>query len=165
METAPSKLTSVLALVVSFLLVFVAATAGAMATAQAGSFYTELVRPGWAPPGWLFGPVWTILYACMAVAAWLVWRERNHPNRRTALGIYGIQLILNALWSWIFFAWLLGGVAFAACLLLALLILLTLVRFYPINRGAAWLLVPYLVWVSFATVLTWNLWRNNPDIL
>jgi len=152
-------------LLVSLLVVTLVATIGGWGSAQAGSFYIDLVRPAWAPPGWVFGPVWTLLYIMMAVSAWLVWREKGHTGRRIALLIYGAQLLLNALWSWIFFVWQQGALAFIECLLLALAILLTIHFFRKVDSRAAWLLLPYFLWVCFATVLTWNLWRNNPGIL
>ena len=141
---------------------FVAAALGAVATRQAPEFYAQLVRPDWAPPGWLFGPVWTLLYAMMAIAAWRVWRKAGFG---TALYLFLAQLALNALWSWLFFAWRLGGAAFGEILLLWLLIAATVAAFFRIDRLAAALLVPYLLWVSFACALTHAVWRANPQLL
>lgn len=141
---------------------FVAAALGAVATRQAPEFYAQLVRPDWAPPGWLFGPVWTLLYAMMAIAAWRVWRKAGFG---TALYLFLAQLALNALWSWLFFAWRLGGAAFGEILLLWLLIAATVAAFFRIDRLAAALLVPYLLWVSFACALTYAVWRANPQLL
>ena len=141
---------------------FVAAALGAVATRQAPEFYAQLARPDWAPPGWLFGPVWTLLYAMMAVAAWRVWRKAGFG---TALYLFLAQLALNALWSWLFFAWRLGGAAFGEILLLWLLIAATVAAFFRIERLAAALLVPYLLWVSFACALTYAVWRANPQLL
>jgi translocator protein len=141
---------------------FVAAALGAVATRQAPEFYAQLVRPDWAPPGWLFGPVWTLLYAMMAIAAWRVWRKAGFG---TALYLFLAQLALNALWSWLFFAWRLGGAAFGEILLLWLLIAATVAAFFRIDRLAAALLVPYLAWVSFACALTYAVWRANPQLL
>ena len=150
-----------LALVGWLALCFAVAAIGALASVDAGTFYAELVRPEWAPPAWLFGPVWTCLYAAMAVSAWLVWRASAGAKRRMAIGLFLAQLALNALWSWLFFAWQLGGSAFAEVVLLWLLILATLVAFYRIRPLAAVLLVPYLAWVSFAAVLNFAIWRLN----
>lgn len=144
---------------------FAAAALGAVASVNAGAFYAELVRPSWAPPAWLFGPVWSTLYAAMAVAAWLVWRAAPAARARTALGLFLVQLAANALWSWLFFAWRLGGWALAEVALLWLLILCTLVAFYRIRPLAGALLAPYLAWVSFAAVLNWALWLANPAAL
>ena len=144
---------------------FAAAAIGAWGSADSSSFYAELARPSWAPPAWLFGPVWTTLYALMAVAAWLVWRVRGRGGARTALGLYIGQLVANALWSWLFFAWHRGGLAFVEVLLLWGLILATVVAFHRISRLAAILLYPYLAWVTFATALTFAVWRLNPGLL
>src|SRR5689334_17737146 len=84
---------------------FVAAACGAIASIAAPAFYAQLARPSWAPPAGVFGPVWSTLYLLMAVAAWLVWRERGRRMRGVALGLYVAQLVVNALWSWLFFAW------------------------------------------------------------
>ena len=148
---------------------FATSAIGAFASRDAGSFYRALERPDWAPPGWLFGPVWSVLFLCMAVAAWLVWRSPSEgaaaPVRRKALALFGAQLVANALWSWLFFGWRLGGLAFAEVLLLWMLIAATLLAFWRISRLAAALLVPYLAWVSFAAALNWALWRANPGLL
>jgi tryptophan-rich sensory protein len=124
---------------------FAAAALGALATRQAPEFYAQLVRPDWAPPGWLFGPVWMLLYTLMAIAAWRVWGRAGFG---TALYLFLAQLALNALWSWLFFAWRLGGAAFGEILLLWLLIAATVAAFFRIDRLAAALLVPYLAWVA-----------------
>lgn len=141
------------------------AAIGGIASAQAGGFYASLARPDWAPPAGLFGPAWTVLYAAMAVAAWLVWRTGPSPQRRLALTLYVVQLVPNALWSWLFFAWHRGGLAMADIALLWLLILATLVAFWRVRPVAAALLVPYLAWVSFASALNLWVWRNNPTLL
>ena len=147
-------------------LCFAASAIGAMASVNAGAFYAELVRPAWAPAGWLFGPVWTVLYLCMGVAAWLVWRARAAGGPKSvALGLFVVQLAANALWSWLFFAWRLGGPAFAEVLLLWCLIVATAIAFRRIKPLAAVLLLPYLAWVTFAAALTFAVWRLNPALL
>ena len=147
-------------------LCFVTSAIGALASVNARSFYAELARPVWAPPGWLFGPVWTLLFLTMAVAAWLVWRvPQSGRSRAVALGLFVVQLAANALWSWLFFAWRLGGVAFAEVLLLWLLIALTLAAFWRVRPVAGMLLIPYLLWVTFAAALNFALWRLNPGLL
>lgn len=139
---------------------------GALASVNARSFYADLVRPAWAPPGWLFGPVWSALFLAMAVAAWLIWRiPTASPSRSIALGLFVVQLGANALWSWLFFAWRLGGAALAEVLVLWLLIACTLALFWRIKPLAGLLLVPYLGWVTFAAALNHTLWRLNPTIL
>ena len=142
---------------------FAAAALGAVASVDAASFYAQLSKPSWAPPAWVFGPVWSTLYALMGVAAWLVWRSPG--SNKIALGLFGAQLGANALWSWLFFAWHRGALAALEVLVLLALIVATIVAFSRTSRLAALLLVPYLLWVSFASVLTWTVWRSNPGLL
>lgn len=144
---------------------FTAAAIGAVASADAGAFYAQLVRPGWAPPQWLFAPVWTLLYTLIAVAAWLVWREHGFRGARTALTVFIVQLAVNALWSWVFFVWREGGLAVAEVLLLWCLIVATIAMFRRLHAIAAVLLLPYLAWVTFAAALTFSTWRLNPNLL
>jgi tryptophan-rich sensory protein len=138
---------------------------GAVASANAKDFYAMLTQPGWAPPAWSFGPVWTLLYVLMAVAAWLVWRERGWLRARGALGLFVAQLAFNALWSWLFFGWHRGGLAFADIVALWLTLAATVVAFARIRRAAAWLLAPYLAWVTFAAALNHAVWQRNPTLL
>lgn len=159
-----STFKSIAGLIVSFAVAFAAAGVGSVASIRASEFYRELSRPAWAPPGNVFGPVWTFLFCCMATAAWLVWRE-NSARRSTALALYLIQLGLNALWSWLFFAWREGRWAFAEVVVLWAAILITLVLFWRIRTAAGLLLVPYFLWVSFAWCLTFSVWKLNPDLL
>jgi tryptophan-rich sensory protein len=144
---------------------FAAAAIGAVASMQAGSFYIQLARPAWAPPPAVFGPVWTILYVLMAVAAWLVWRVDGFRVARFALTLFLVQLALNAAWSWLFFAWHRGALAFADILLLWALIVATLIAFWRVRPLAGALLVPYLLWVSFASALNYSVWQLNPQVL
>ena len=146
-------------------LCFATAAIGAVASVNAAAFYAGLVRPAWAPPGWLFGPVWSGLYAMMAVSAWLVWRARGLGGARTALILFIAQLAANALWSWLFFAWRRGDLASVEVLLLWGLILATIVAFRRVNALAAYLLYPYLAWVTFAAALTVAVTRLNPGLL
>lgn len=148
-----------------FTLCFMTAALGSVASVQAKSFYAELIQPAWAPPAWLFGPVWTMLYLMMAIAAWLVWRRGGFAPARFTLSLFVIQLAINALWSWLFFAWHLGGAAFADILVLLVLISAMIVRFWQHSRAAALLLVPYLCWVCFAAVLNFSVWQLNPSLL
>lgn len=138
---------------------------GAFASASAATFYRELSQPTWAPPAWLFGPVWSTLYVLMGIAAWLVWRRHGFGGARTALSLFIAQLCANALWTWIFFVWHQGAMALAEIVVLWLLIAGTLLTFWRLHRFAALMLVPYLAWVSFATALTASLWRLNPAAL
>jgi tryptophan-rich sensory protein len=144
---------------------FVAAAIGGAASVNAGSFYTQLVLPEWAPPSWVFGPVWTVLYVAMGVAAWLIWRADGFRAARRALTLFLAQLALNTLWSWLFFGWHRGALAFADILLLWVLIIATLIAFWRVRALAGWLLVPYLLWVSFASALNYAVWQLNPRYL
>ena len=144
---------------------FIAAGVGGVASFQAGSFYRQLVNPAWAPPGWLFGPVWSVLYVLMGIAAWLVWRVGGFRAASTALSLFLVQLAFNALWTWLFFAWHQGALAFADILLLWTLIVATMVSFWRIRPLAGALLVPYLLWVSFAAALNYAVWQLNPRVL
>jgi len=141
---------------------FTAAGLGAAVTATSvGGWYRTLVRPSWSPPDWLFGPVWTMLYLMMAVAAWLVWRHRGWFAARSALIWFGIQLAMNVLWSILFFGMQGPGIAFAEILVLWLSIVATCLAFQAKSHTAALLLVPYLAWTSFAAILNFAIWRMN----
>jgi len=155
----------IVGLVAWLIVSFIAAFIGGAASIQAGPFYTQLARPEWAPPASIFGPVWTVLYALMGIAAWLVWRAADIRPTRFPIALFLVQLALNALWSWLFFGWHQGGLAFADILLLWVLIVATLIAFWRISRLAAALLFPYLLWVSFATVLNYSVWQLNPRLL
>jgi benzodiazapine receptor len=160
--THTSRLHDLLALAAFLVLSFVTAGVGAVASVSAKDFYGQLVQPSWAPPGWLFGPVWTTLFILMAVAAWLIWRRRADTQVRLALTVYGVQLAFNALWTWLFFAWQQGDWALVEIALLWSLIAITINRFWAIHRVAALLLLPYLAWVSFAAALNFSLLQLNP---
>jgi len=152
------------------LLLSVAATAlaaalGAVASASAAGFYGVLTKPGWAPPAGVFGPVWTVLYACMAVAAWLVWRANGPCAVRGPLALYLGQLVLNGLWTWVFFRWRSGGWALAEIVVLWLVLAATIVSFWRVRALAGMLLLPYWAWVTFATALTAAVWQLNPGVL
>lgn len=160
-----SKQKQILGLIGWLVMSFAASAVGAVASIQAKSFYSQLAQPAWAPPSWLFGPVWTVLYALMAIAAWLVWRSGGFRTNRIALSLFFGQLLLNALWSWLFFAWHLGALAFADIVILWVLIVATLVSFWRVRPLAGALLIPYLLWVSFASALNYSVWQLNPQIL
>jgi translocator protein len=144
---------------------FLAAAVGAAASIDAGEFYRQLARPEWAPPAAVFGPAWSVLYALMGIAAWLVWRTRGFANARTALVLYLVQLGFNALWTWLFFAWQLGALAFAEIVVLWVLIVATIVAFWRVRPLAGALLLPYLLWVSFAAALSFSIWQMNPEFM
>jgi tryptophan-rich sensory protein len=155
----------ILGLVGWLMVSFAASAVGAVASIRAKSFYSQLVQPDWAPPPGVFGPVWTALYALMAIAAWLVWRCGGFRANRQALGLFLVQLAFNALWSWIFFAWHHGLWAFVEVMVLWVLIVATLVSFWRARPLAGVLLIPYLLWVGFASALNFSLWQLNPQVL
>jgi len=159
------KRTQALGLVAWFAVCFAAAAIGSVATLQAQTFYVQLARPDWAPPPTVFGPVWSLLYGLMAWAAWMVWRERGFAAQRGALLLFLVQLAVNALWSWLFFAWHKGAGSFADIVLLWVLIVATVIAFWRIKPVAGALLLPYLAWVSFATALNFSVWQLNPQQL
>ena len=160
-----STLSQSLGLLAWLVVTFMTGAVGAVASRGAPVFYAQLVKPDWAPPASVFGPVWSLLYLLMGVAAWLVWRERPRQPAAPALALFFAQLGANALWSWLFFGWHRGAFAFAEVLLLLVLIAATTAAFWRIRRLAALLLLPYLAWVSFASVLTWAVWQRNPGLL
>lgn len=157
-------LTQTLGLVGWLFLSFSAGAVGGIASADAGAFYGELVRPEWAPPSWVFAPVWSGLYALIGFAAWLVWRARGFRDGGVALVLFIVQLAPNALWTWLFFSWRRGGLALADILILWVLILVTTIAFWRIRPIAGLLLVPYLLWIGYASALNLSLWKLNPSL-
>ena len=154
------RATSVLVLIAFIAISFAVAALGSIATAgNVDGWYADAAKASWNPPNGIFGPVWTILYTAISVAAWLVWRERHRVNVRPALTLYVVQLVLNALWTPVFFGlypfigtpalWIALGIIVA----LDVAVLLTMLRFWRVSRVAAWILVPYWAWVLFATTL------------
>lgn len=127
-----------------------------------GSWYAALEKPSWNPPGWVFGPVWTVLYAMMAVAAWRVWQHGGWRRQYRALGWFILQWALNVAWTPLFFGLQRPDLALAAILLLWVAILFTLRAFRRVDRAAMLWLLPYLAWVSFAAILNFFIWRLNP---
>ena len=138
---------------------FAVATSGAVF--RPGDWYKSLAKPPWNPPDWLFAPAWTVLYATIAIAGWMVWRRAGITGAAVPLALYGVQLLLNAGWSAVFFGLRRPDWAFAEVLLLWLSILGTILAFHPIHAGAAWLLLPYMGWVGFAAALNLAVWRRN----
>jgi benzodiazapine receptor len=137
----------------------VAAIGGVVTNGSVRSWYPMLTKPAWNPPGWVFGPVWTALYAMMAVAAWLTWRQDGWGG---ALALFGVQLALNAAWSLLFFGLHRIDLALADIVLLWAAIVATTAAFWKVAPVAGWLFVPYLLWVTFATALNFALWKLNP---
>ncbi len=159
--TSVSRTRSAVALAMSLAAVSAAAGIGGVGTAAGvRTWYPSLDRPSWRPPDEAFGPVWTVLYAANAVSAWLVWRA-NPQESRPALTLYGAQLALNAAWPLLFFGLKRPGLALVEIALLWVAIVATVAAFARRHRVAAFLLVPYLAWVTFAMALNWELWRRN----
>jgi benzodiazapine receptor len=154
---------SALALVVFVVACFSAALIGSVFTSSSiPVWYETLVKPSFSPPNWLFGPVWTVLYLSMAVAGWLVWQQRGRNSTiALPLALFGIQLVLNTLWSVLFFGLQAPGTALVEIIVLWAAILATLLSFWRVSKGAGWLLGPYLAWVTFAAVLNFEIWRLN----
>lgn len=147
------------------LLVVIAAVAGSLGSIDAPGLYAALDKPAWAPPASWFGPVWTMLYGLMALAAWWLGRLPPSPVRQLALGLFAAQLAANALWSWLFFGARLGGLAMADLVLLWLLLASAVALAWRLSRAAALLLLPTLAWVSFAGALNLATWLGNPQLL
>lgn len=139
---------------------YLVAALGAVASSDAGEVYAGLDRPSWAPPSWLFGPVWTVLYGLIGVSAWLVWR-RHGGAAKAAMVWWGAQLLLNLAWTPLFFGAGRYGLAFADILALLAAATVTAVLFARLHRAAAVLLVPYLLWVAFAAALNLSIWLAN----
>lgn len=162
-QNAPWK--QVLGLVGWLAISLTAAAVGALASAKGGGFYQELSRPEWAPPSWLFAPAWAFLYLLMGIAAWLVWIAHGWRKAGKALALFLVQLAANALWTWLFFFWHLGAAAFIEIVVLWALIACTVFAFWRVSPLAGYLLLPYLLWVGFASALTFAVWQRNPQIL
>lgn len=153
------RMTSTLGLMALLAICYGVAAVGAQF--MPGAWYEQLAKPSWTPPGWIFGPVWTVLYGMMAVAAWLVWKRHGAAGARWPLLLFAVQLFLNGMWSWLFFGLEHPGAALVDIVALWMAILATTLGFWRLSRLAAALLVPYLAWVSFATALNLAIWRLN----
>lgn len=157
----PTRSKNVIALAISLGAVVIASALGGLASATSAEDYQRLQQPSWAPPSWVFGPVWTVLYTMMAVAAWLVWRSGPWSQTRPALTAYGVQLVLNAAWTPLFFGLGWRGIAFAELSVLWLILVGTVVLFFRRSAVAGWLLIPYLAWSTFALCLNFAVWQLN----
>lgn len=140
----------------------VGALGGVATSSSVSTWYPALSKPIWTPPGWLFGPVWTLLYILMGIALWLVWR-RGIVDREVGVAVtfFGIQLGLNLLWSFLFFGFRSIGLALVEIIVLWILIMLTMIKFYRLKSAAGWLMLPYLFWVTFAMALNASIWWLN----
>lgn len=152
---------SLLALTISIVAVVAASTIGGLASRTAADDYGRLQQPGFAPPSWVFGPTWTVLYLLMAVAAWLVWRTGPSPETRRALTWYAVQLVLNTAWTPLFFGLGWRGIAFAELSVLLVVLIATVVLFWRRSAIAGAMLLPYLAWSGFALCLNFAVWQLN----
>lgn len=135
---------------------------GLLTNTQNNTWYDSIVKPSWNPPGYLFGPVWTILYLLMAISLWIIWKSKAPEIQKyQACLIFAAQLFLNFWWTILFFKFHSPIVAFIEIILMIALIFITIIRFSKISKLAAWLLVPYISWVCFAAILNYNLWKLN----
>ena len=159
-KTGHSRKAAITGLVIFLAISFAPALFGSQFKPDA--WYQGLVKPALTPPGWVFGPVWTVLYAAMGVSAWLVWRQKDRVPVQGALFLFGIQLVLNGIWTYLFFGLKNPGLAFVEILVLWVAIACTVISFRQKSRTAALILIPYLAWVSFAAYLNFELWRLNP---
>jgi len=150
-------------LIISILIpLLVGAVAGYFTSSGVDGWYAVANKPSFNPPDWIFAPVWTTLYIMMGIALFLVWRsDADKTIKQTAIVLFTIQLALNFFWSFIFFTLQQTGWAFAEIILMWLMILLTIIWFGKISKPAAWLLVPYICWVSFASVLNYYICQLN----
>src|SRR5688572_28250941 len=153
-KTAKLIIAIIIPLVVGF-------TSGLFNQTGEGSWFQALQKPSWNPPSWVFAPVWTTLYIMMGIALYLIWKTPSSSKRKIAIAFFTFQLVLNFFWSFIFFKLEQPGWAFAEIVVLWLTILATIFSFASINKAAAWLLVPYISWVSFAAMLNYSIWTLN----
>jgi translocator protein len=149
-------------LAVAIILCLLAGAIGSIFTSKSiPTWYATLKKPSFNPPNYLFGPVWTILYILMGIAAYLIWTSGWNSVTKIALAVFAVQLILNTAWSILFFGLQNPFIAFIEIIFLWLAIVATIVLFYRISPAASYLLIPYLLWVSFASVLNFAIWRLN----
>ncbi len=151
-----------IALPIFFGICFAVGASGSVFTARSvKTWYPALLKPAGTPPPCLFGPLWSLLYLLMAVAAWLVWRQRIHEDVWPALALFVAQLILNGLWSFVFFGLRRPAAALIEILVLLAAIAITAMRFAEFSPLAFWLIVPYGTWVLYASYLNFGIWRLN----
>lgn len=151
-----------LGLVLFILICLAAGGLGAIATTpEIDGWYRTIIKPEWNLPDWVFGPVWTTLFVMMGISAWLVWKRAGFRAAATPLALFAMQLTFNVAWSWIFFGMHQIGWAAIEIIILWAAILATTVAFFRRAKPAGWLLVPYLGWVSFASILNFTIWRLN----
>lgn len=141
------------------LLVAVVASAGAMF--KPGDWYEALAKPPWTPPNWVFPVAWTLLYLMIAIAGWQIWREAGFGGACLAFLLYFVQLVLNAAWSWMFFGLHRVDLAMIDVTVLWIIVLANTIAFFMVQPGAAILLIPYLIWITYAAALNFAIWQMN----
>jgi tryptophan-rich sensory protein len=156
----PTKLRTAIELLICLVICFLPAVIGGRFAP--GAWYASLAKPALNPPGWVFGPVWTVLYALMGIALFLIWQRRGAPGWALAVTVFAIQLVLNAAWSWLFFGMQRPDLAFIEICAMWVFIALSIVAFWRLRPLAGGLLLPYAAWVAFAAWLNLQLWRLNP---
>lgn len=145
-----------------FIPLLVGGLSGFFTATGVDAWYRTINKPSWNPPNWIFGPVWTTLYVMMGISLYLIWKAAASTTaKRSAFIFFGVQLLLNFFWSVVFFRLQSPGWALVEIIFLWVAILLTIFSFSRINKAAAWLLVPYISWVSFAAILNYTIWRLN----
>ncbi|MFA5318080.1 MAG: TspO/MBR family protein [Patescibacteria group bacterium] len=150
-----------LKLIIALLIPQIIGLLGALATTpNIAGWYAGLIKPGFNPPNWIFGPAWTTLFLLMGIALYLIWINKN-KNKQTAYLFFALQIIFNIIWSWLFFTLHNPLYAFVEIIFLWILILLNIIYFYKINKIAGWLLIPYILWVSFAAALNYFIFILN----
>jgi translocator protein len=156
-------MTNTIKLIISIAIpVAIGATSGFFTVTGVESWYQTINKPSWNPPSWIFGPVWTSLYVMMGIAFYLVWKsDSSSILKKTAIILFAAQLLFNFFWSFIFFNQQQIGWALVEMLIMWVLILLTIFAFANVSKTAAWLLVPYIAWVSFAAILNFTIWKLN----
>jgi tryptophan-rich sensory protein len=161
---ANSRRSKILKLVASIIIAELAGIIGTLFTTPAiPVWYQLLIKPAFNPPNWLFGPVWTILFFLIGIAAYFVWNEGwENRNVKIALSVYGIQLVLNVLWDYLFFGLQNPFIGFVGIIALWIVIVINILVFFRVSRKAAYLLIPYILWVSFAALLNYSIWQLNP---
>ena len=131
-------------------------------TKSVGGWYSTINKPSFNPPGWIFGPVWILLYLLMGISVFIIWSKFNDHNLfKSAIVIFSIQLLLNVFWSFLFFGQKSPLLAFIEIIFLWIAILITIIVFYKLNHLSSYLLIPYILWVSFAAFLNYSIWRLN----
>lgn len=156
------KLSNLQKLVISIIAtVGIGSLGGIFTISEIPNWYANLTKPSFNPPNWIFGPVWTSLYTMMGISFYLIWKQKESELRKKAIQLFVIQFVLNFFWSIIFFSMHAIGAALIEIIVMWILILITIIQFSKLSKAAAWLLVPYIAWVSFATLLTASIWKLN----